>query len=512
MSELAHSETRPAEVEFKLANAWQRKGKSSRAIAGYRRAIALQPEYIPAYMELADMLQKSGEVDEAIAVYRQAVESNPRDPGLQNKLLSLVHRKKRLADTPTQTAGPRQASEFTSTTQRGHILFYSDRHGINGAEQINHLLMCELAAANYQVTCVQSQDSHHLIRERERLGMRHVWISEDDLYDIQNSPRALNDLSEPREIFIRTKPDLVIFGDGCPFSSLTAKQVAFELGIPYIALVHCVTAPWAEYFAPYVEKLAAVYAHAREVIAVSRENLALLHQWFGLPQNTGRVIYNGRPAAYFATPNPATRQRLCSQLDIPAAAIVCLTLARMDWVKGYQHQIEAIKQLQLSDIWPQLYFAWVGAGGSESSIRAMAMGFNAGEHVKFLGERSDVTELLDVADMFILPSHFEGMPLSIMEAMAKGLPVMATAVSGIPEELGTTGKLLPDPEINAAATVEAITTTILSWARDEQLRRRVGRECKRRAEEEFRSERMLEEYLHIVAPLMASQPTNSVYE
>ena len=511
MSELTHLETQPAEVEFKLANAWRRKGKSSRAIAGYRKAISLQPEYIPAYMELADMLKGSGMLDEAIAVYRQAVESNPRDPGLQNKLSSLVHRKERLADTPTQTAGPQQASEFPSTTQRGHILFYSDRPGINGAEQINHLLMCGLAA-DYQVTCVQSQDSHHLIRERERRGLRHVWIAWDDLYDIQNSPRALNDLSEPREIFTRTKPDLVIFGDGCPFSSLTAKQVAVELRIPYIALVHCVTAPWAEYFAPYAEKLAAVYAHAREVIAVSRENLALLHQWFGLPQNTGRVIYNGRPTAYFATPNPATRQRLRSQLDIPVEATVCLTLARVDWVKGYQHQIEAIKQLQHANVWPQLYFVWVGAGGSESRIRAMAMGVNAGEHVKFLGERSDVAELLDVADMFILPSHFEGMPLSIMEAMAKGLPVMATAVSGIPEELGTTGQLLPDPEINAAATVEAMTTTILSWARDEQLRRRVGCECKRRAEEEFRSERMLEEYLHIVAPLMASQPTNSVYE
>ena len=66
--------------------------------------------------------------------------------------------------------------------------------------------------------------------------------------------------------------------------------------------------------------------------------------------------------------------------------------------------------------------------------------------------------------------------------------------------------------ILAMETVEAMTTTILSWARDEQLRRRVGRECKRRAEEEFRSERMLEEYLHIVAPFMARQPTNSVYE
>ena len=372
--------------------------------------------------------------------------------------------------------------------------------------------MCGLATSGYRVTCAQNKTFHHLIAERENSDIRHVWLAVDDVYDIQNSPRALNDLSEPYEIFTRTKPDLVIFGDGCPLSSLTAKKVAVELGIPYIALVHCVTPAWAEYFAPYVEKLAAVYAHAREVIAVSRENLALLQQQFGLPKNIGRVIYNGRPAAYFATPNPATRQRLRQQFDIPTESIVCLTLARMDWVKGYQHQIEAIKQLQATDIWPRLYFVWVGAGFCESEIRAMAIKVNTGEHIKFLGERPNVAELLDIADMFILPSHFEGMPLSIMEAMAKGLPVMAAAVSGIPEELGITGKLLPSPEINADAMVEEMATIIRLWATDEQLRQRIGREGKQRAEEEFRAERMLNEYLHIVTPIMERQPISSVYE
>ena len=94
MNEFTHPKTQSAEAEFKLANAWRQKGKSSRAIAGYQKAIALQPEYIPAYMELADLLKENGELDEAIAVYRRAVESNPRDPGLQNKLSSLLGRKR----------------------------------------------------------------------------------------------------------------------------------------------------------------------------------------------------------------------------------------------------------------------------------------------------------------------------------------------------------------------------------------------------------------------------------
>lgn len=62
----------------------------------------------------------------------------------------------------------------------------------------------------------------------------------------------------------------------------------------------------------------------------------------------------------------------------------------------------------------------------------------------------DVAGLLDAADEFVVPSHHEGMPLSIMEAMTKGLAVAAKSVSGIPKELGLTGWLLPDPTIDPA--------------------------------------------------------------
>ena len=177
----------------------------------------------------------------------------------------------------------------------------------------------------------------------------------------------------------------------------------------------------------------------------------------------------------------------------------------MDFVKGYQYQIEAMKALRGSDIWSQLYFVWAGAGGFESRIRAMALEASVDEHVKFLGERADIAELLNVADIFILPSYFEGMPLSVMEAMAKGLPVMATAVSGVPEELGTTGKLLPNPESDSNDTVKEIIATIRLWTTEAQLRREIGRQCKQRAESEFRIERMVTEYLRIVDRTLLAQ-------
>ena len=105
----------------------------------------------------------------------------------------------------------------------------------------------------------------------------------------------------------------------------------------------------------------------------------------------------------------------------------------------------------------------------------------------------------DTADIFVLPSELEGMPLAIMEAMAKGLPVIATAVSGIPEELGDTGKLLPDPTIDASKTVAELARTLEEWALDPALRQETGRHGRARAKAMFHEELMLERTLELIA-------------
>jgi glycosyltransferase involved in cell wall biosynthesis len=79
-----------------------------------------------------------------------------------------------------------------------------------------------------------------------------------------------------------------------------------------------------------------------------------------------------------------------------------------------------------------------------------------GDRVQLLGYRTDVRDLLAAADLFVLASAFEGLPVSIMEAMSAGLPVVATAVGGVPEavEDGVTGLLVPPRD--AAALADAL--------------------------------------------------------
>lgn len=174
------------------------------------------------------------------------------------------------------------------------------------------------------------------------------------------------------------------------------------------------------------------------------------------------------------------------------------TAARMYPVKGYQHQVEAIKQLRHLPIWSRLYFVWAGSGALQVQLQADLEALGVGEQVKFLGERADIPDLLAAADIFLLPSHVEGMPLAIMEAMAKGLPVVASAISGIPEELGDTGKLLSDPTINAPATVQEIVEIIQKWVLDSDVRLLAGHNCQQRAMEMFREERMLDSYEKVI--------------
>jgi glycosyltransferase involved in cell wall biosynthesis len=96
------------------------------------------------------------------------------------------------------------------------------------------------------------------------------------------------------------------------------------------------------------------------------------------------------------------------------------------------------------------------------------------------------------------------MPLAIMEAMAKGLPVAATAISGIPEELGVTGKLLPDGQSARPRLVAELAATLVRWSGDAVLRAEVGVAARSRAETMFREERMVEQTRALIDAVLSA--------
>ncbi len=376
------------------------------------------------------------------------------------------------------------------------VLVYSDRSGIFGAEQIDHRLVLGLVDAGLDVCVAQPPADHLLARERRARGIRHHDLPEEDIYDLRRAAPSLDDDSAAAAVFTEARPDLVLFTDSFPCANLAAKREAAERRLPFLVLVHCVQPAWADEYADYVTRLPALYAAAHEVVAVSQDNLALLRRRFGLPRQRGRVIYNGRPDEYFAPTDVATRQRVRAACNVREDELLVLTLGRYEHAKGYDAILASLPQLLRLPQGRRLRFLWVGQGSREAKIRALAR-MLGGDRVQVQSVRHDVVDLLDAADVLLHPARFEGMPLVVLEAMAKRLPVLASAIGGNVEALGDTGMLLPLP-VGSPEFAAHLVEGLAQLSDDASLRRRLGDAAHARAERLFRQSRMVAEYVALV--------------
>ncbi len=266
-------------------------------------------------------------------------------------------------------------------------------------------------------------------------------------------------------------------------------------------LVHCVFEGWQRDYAAHLPTLAGCYRAALEVIAVSADNLALLRSGFGLGNDKGRVIYNGRPENILHRSTARSARSCAATLGLAPDSILCLSIGRMEWVKGFQYQLEALRKMSGHSCWPALHFLWIGSGTQQKRLVGLAR-LLARNRITHYEEHPDIARLMAAADMLVHTAQFEGMPLVILEAMARGLPVVATGVSGIPEALGDTGLLLNAPR-TATDLPQEIADAVCSLAVDEQQRARLGQAARRRAQALFREDSMLEHYVDLMAHLTA---------
>jgi glycosyltransferase involved in cell wall biosynthesis len=228
------------------------------------------------------------------------------------------------------------------------------------------------------------------------------------------------------------------------------------------------------------------------LVAVS-EDTRRAYERQGYPEHRIEVVLNGveldaRGAA----------ADLRSELGIPPGAPLVGEVARLCDVKGQRELIEAIASV------PEARLVLVGAdlerdGAFEAELRREADRLGVRDRVVFAGRRDDVGGLLGQLDVVALPSWTEGLPLVLLEAMARGRAVVATSVGGTPEAVtdGETGLLVPprDPE--------ALAQAIRRLLADPDLRGRLGDAGRRRVAERFSADamcrRVLELYDEVVA-------------
>lgn len=243
-------------------------------------------------------------------------------------------------------------------------------------------------------------------------------------------------------ICLRERIDIIIANHGKDF--WPAAIAARLAGIPVLLIRHMEnglkrTTAWL------------INHHVDKVIAVSeavRDSLVRC----GVDAGKIDVVFNGIPMKRF-DPDAFRDATAREELRFGVQDIVIGTSGKLSEEKGVYDLLEACGRI--AGVWPDMKLLYVGEGAEKAGISNEARRRAMGNRVVFAGLRRDVAHVYSAIDIFVFPSHSEGMPMALLEAMAMARPVIATRVGGIPEIVhdGVNGILVPprDPEALARA-------------------------------------------------------------
>ncbi len=197
-----------------------------------------------------------------------------------------------------------------------------------------------------------------------------------------------------------------------------------------------------------------------------------------VPASQLRVVRSGIDVSAWARDEDA---RIAARAELGAldTTLVVGAVGALTPEKGRLHLLEAFALLDPARRDARLVL--LGDGPLREALEARAHGLAIADHVHFLGFRDDVATWLSALDVFVAPSESEGLSLSLMQAMAAGLPVVASAVGGMPEVVGPdgAGRLVPP------ADVAELSAALAELSEEAALREALGRAARARAEAEF---------------------------
>ena len=203
---------------------------------------------------------------------------------------------------------------------------------------------------------------------------------------------------------------------------------------------------------------------ARALIAVSEQTRQLAMEE-GVKSNRIKVIPNGVMPLDLSSVNRTDARK---DLGLGEGDIFLLSIGRLTYQKGHEYLLHAMPKV--ISRFPNARAGICGEGSLRSQLEAQIMELGLSDHVRLLGTRDDVSPFLAAADIFVLPSRWEGLSRALMEAMAAGIPVIATRVDGIKDLItdGAHGLLVPSED------AESLGTSILQYLDDPQMMKRMG--------------------------------------
>lgn len=373
-----------------------------------------------------------------------------------------------------------------------HILYRFDTGGLeNGVVNlINHF-----PSDKYRHAIIALTEITNFKKRIERDDVEFIALNKKPGHSIWLYPKLFKLLREKRPSIVHTRN----------LAALEATVPAWAAGVPI--RIHSEHGREGADVAPdnpkyrFIRKLYRPFV--TYYLALSADLSHYLHHYIGIPSNKICQIYNGVDSNRFT----------CGNGRLPIAG--CPFQGDEHWIVGTIGRMHAVKdQMNLAKAFvcalkarPQLRdklrLVMIGDGPDRSSVQNFLSSAGVSDISWLSGERQDIPEILHGFDCFVLPSQSEGISNTILEAMASGLPVIATNVGGNPElvENQITGKLVPP------SNPEALAEAIIDYAYTPEFAFKTGKSARQAVEQRFSLDTMVEAYCELYDSLLARTKT-----
>ena len=337
-----------------------------------------------------------------------------------------------------------------------------------GAETMCENLTYALKSMGHEVCVVSLYGERTPISQRmEAAGVKIRYLDKKLGLDVSMVPKL-------RSIMVQEKPDVVhTHLDVIKYAVAAAKLAGVK---KCVHTVHNVADKEAEGKLQKIINKTYFSLGWSTPVALSPEVQKSICAFYGMKAEKVPVIYNG-----------VDLSRCMAKESYAAGETVKIVhVGRFNEQKNHGRLLRSFEVLLSQH--PHCHLNLVGDGELMESVKASATELGIGETVTFLGSQSNVYPFLQEADVFVLPSDYEGMPMTIIEAMGTGLPIVATAVGGVPDmiENETSGLLVPCKE-------GAVAQAMARLVSDASLREKLGQKAKADSAR-FSAEYMAEQY------------------
>ncbi|MBI5201913.1 MAG: glycosyltransferase [Elusimicrobia bacterium] len=364
------------------------------------------------------------------------------------------------------------------------VLYVSTSTTQGGAEKTLYTLATLLDPKQFQVAAVVSLKPKGLFAQKLEAAGHRVYT-----LNLKTRPefRHLKDLTD---IISANKPDIV---HAIMYQAIQLCRALKMLGYAQFPLV---SAPRVHYrtrsgFSLFIDRQLKPYDTVLVTESEASRKYLVDHQ--GYKQSKTHTIYNGVDIASWPV-SKVSREKIRARLKIEPEDILVGAVGRLDEQKGHRYLIEAIAKLKAAQ---PVKLAILGDGPMRRELESLSRALRVEEDVAFAGEVPDVPNWLSAFDVFALPSLWEGLPNALMEAMAMGLPVVATRVDGVPEIVDhDVDGLLCEPKDSQSLFVQ-----LQDLVADPELRARLGAAAKRAIKDKFKLMDMIGNYEKLYSKL-----------